>query len=83
MKVDEKATKEARYRQIEGVNRLNHFFHVDPARVRYLVSKDQRWLSLDKKIRRVYQNARKKSDPTYTARRAKRKRQRLARKANR
>ena len=30
MKVDEKASKEARYRQIEAINRLNEFFGVGP-----------------------------------------------------
>ena len=83
MKVDEKATKEARYRQIEAINRLNEFFGVGPAYLRSAVSQDQRWLSKGKAVRSVYRRARIKADPKWAVRRERRKRQRRARKVNR
>lgn len=83
MKVDEKATKAARYQQIEAINRMNKFFNVDAAFLLTVVAPGQRWLSKSKAARRVYRNARIKADPQWAARRARRKRQRQARKVNR
>jgi len=83
MKVDEKATKAARYKQIEAINKLNEFFSVNAAYLQTVVASDQRWLSRSKAVRRIYRNARMRTDPQWAARRARRKRQRQARKVNR
>lgn len=83
MKVDEKATKEARHRQAEAINRMNIMVGVDAQFLRQTVAQDQRWLSTGKAVRTVYRRWRMKSDPEWAARRARRKRQRRARKANR
>lgn len=83
MKVDEKATKEARYRQTEAINRMNSMFNVDASFLLTVVPQDQRWLTKSKKSRRIYRNARIATDPQWAARRARRKRQRRARKAQR
>ena len=82
MKVDKKATEEARKRQREGIERLNtEFFQISPAYQG--VGKDQRWLATNKTVRRIYRRARMKADPTWADRRRARKRQRKARKAQR
>lgn len=83
MKVDKDATKEARRRHIEGLARLMEFFNVNPGYVDLATPQDQRWLSRSKAIRRIYRRARMRADPNWSARRAKRKRQRRARKASR
>jgi hypothetical protein len=44
MKVDEKATKEARYKQIEAINRMNEMFGVTPSFLMTTVSQSQPWL---------------------------------------
>lgn len=82
MKIDEEATQAARKRQREGIKRLDdEFFQISIA---YRgVAQDQRWLSKGKALRRIYRRARIKADPTWAERRARRKRQRRARKANR
>jgi hypothetical protein len=81
MKVDEEATKAARKRHNEGVERMTEFFSVSPAYKG--VGQDQRWLSGGKVLRRVYRRARIKADPKWADRRTRRKRQRRARKENR
>jgi hypothetical protein len=83
MKLDKAATKEARYRQIEAINRMNAYFGVDAAFLATTVSPDQRWLSKSKTARRIYRRARIAVDPKWAARRERRKRQRRARKVNR
>lgn len=83
MKVDEKATKEARYKQIEAINRMNEMFGVTPSFLMTTVSQSQPWLMKSKAFRRIYRRARIDADPKWAARRERRKRQRRARKENR
>lgn len=78
MKVDEKATKEARERHAKGVEHLNEFFWIDPANLG--ASHDGRWLSRGKTLRRLYRRHKNRTDPTWAGRRARRKAQRRARK---
>jgi hypothetical protein len=83
MKVDEEATKEARRRHREGVNKMSAFFGLNEASARLGVPQDQRWLTKSKAIRLIYRRYRQKKDPQWPVRRRARKRQRQARKAQR
>lgn len=85
MKVDERATKLERQKHQEGVKKLDELFQTDRVGDMFglFVPQDQRWLTKSKAVRRIYRRARMKADPTWSARRRQRKRQRAARKAHR
>lgn len=83
MKVDEQATKEARRRHKEGVNRMSEFFGLNEASARLGVPPDGRWLTKSKAVRLLYRRYRQKQDSQWPVRRRARKRQRQARKAQR
>lgn len=81
MKVDEKATKAARERHAAGLEKMNELFAVDPTLLG--AAHDGRWLSKGKALRRLYRRHKARTNPDWEAGRARRKRQRRARKENR